>query len=267
MAGDALQMLALVEENCQKTFCSPSADSFTWPDIFGTSWITKPILLCYLCVAVILLLFFFAFRKPQIVPRGLQNFMESIYDFIDKQIVEPVIGHEGRTFVPYLVTLFTFVFCMNVCEIIPVLQFPVSSKIAYPAFLAVATWVIFNYVGIKRQGFIGYFKGIMLPPGVPIPMLLLLSPLELLSTIIIRPFTLLIRLFANMFAGHSLLIIFFLGTVYLQAQGGIDWAWAFGSFFMGTLMIAFELFIAALQAYIFTILTAVYVAGAIAPEH
>ena len=257
----------LAEANCHAHFCSPSTNSFEWPDwAGGGGWVTKVTFLCVLGTALVTFLFWYAFRKPQLVPRGAQNVVESVYDFVGQQIVEPVIGEEGRRFTPYLVTLFSFIFVMNVWEIIPVAQFPVTSRFAFPCFLALITWLIFNYIGIKRQGFGGYFKNIMIPPDVPLPLLLILAPVELLSTIIVRPFTLMVRLFANMFAGHVLLLVFFLGCSYLF-KPSITALWSVASFGLGTVMIGFELFIDALQAYIFTILTAVYIAGALAPEH
>lgn len=258
--------LLLAEPSCRAHFCSPSTNSFVWPSWFGVPWLTKVTFLSILGTLLVTFLFWYAFRKPQLVPRGAQNFVESIYDFVTLQIVEPVIGKEGRKYIPYLVTLFSFVFMMNVWEIIPVAQFPVTSRFAYPMFLALITWLIFNIIGIKRQGFFGYFKNIMIPPDVPILLLLILAPVELLSTIIVRPFTLMVRLFANMFAGHVLLLVFFLGATYL-AKPNIDALWSVASFGLGTIMIGFELFIDALQAYIFTILTAVYISGALAAEH
>ncbi len=225
-----------------------------------------PLLLLTVGMIVILALFLGAFRRPALVPRGLQNVMESIYDFVDQQIARDVIGHEGANWTPYLTALFSFVFVLNIFEIIPVAGFPVTSRFAIPFFLAILSWLIFNIVGIRRQGVARYFGGIAFPPGVPKPMYLLLTPIELFSTLIVRPFTLAVRLFANMFAGHLLLATFFLGTTYwLVPRLGVVFAGA--SFLLSVVLVAFELLIDSLQAYIFTLLTAVYISGALAPEH
>jgi F-type H+-transporting ATPase subunit a len=251
---------------------APGVESFHFPSLFDinlgftTIHFTRTLLLLCIGAALIVWLFLAAFRRPKLVPRGLQNFMESVYDFVDQQIARDVIGPEGHRFTPYLTTLFCFVFVMNIFEIIPVANFPVTSRIAFPAMLSLVTYVIFNYIGIRNQGVGGYFKGIAFPPGMPKPMYLLLTPIELFSTLIVRPFTLAVRLFANMFAGHLLLGTFFLGTTYwLVPRLGIVFSGA--SFVMSVVLVAFELLIDTLQAYIFTMLTAVYISGALAPEH
>jgi F-type H+-transporting ATPase subunit a len=225
-----------------------------------------PLLLLTIGVVLLVGLWLMAFRRPALVPRGLQNVMESIYDFVDVQISRDVIGHEGAKWTPYLLSLFSFVFVLNIFEIVPIAGFPVTSRFAIPFILAILSWLIFNIVGIRRQGVVHYFGGIAFPPGVPKPMYLLLTPIELFSTLIVRPFTLAVRLFANMFAGHLLLATFFLGTTYwLVPKLGVVFAGA--SFVLSVVLVAFELLIDSLQAYIFTLLTAVYISGAIAPEH
>jgi F-type H+-transporting ATPase subunit a len=127
-------------------------------------------------------------------------------------------------------------------------------------------WLIYNYIGIKNQGFIGYFKNMMFPPGLPVPIYFILSPIEFFSTVIVRPFTLAVRLFANMFAGHLLLLIFTLGASYLFVANiqGIFSAVSFG---MVAILTGFELLIQFLQAYIFVLLTASYISGALEVEH
>src|SRR5512142_494595 len=165
--------------------------------------------------AFVLVLFWLAFRRARLMPRGLQNFAESVYDFIDTQISRDVIGERGRKYTPYFVVLFSFVLVCNVLAIVPGAQFPATSRIAVPAILSAITFVIFNYAGIKTHGAGPYFKEMLRPPGVPVWLLPLLSPIELMSTLIVRPFTLAVRLFANMFAGHLLLLVFSLGTAYL----------------------------------------------------
>jgi F-type H+-transporting ATPase subunit a len=254
-------------------FKTPTIEDFQWPcltpnwKIFGFGLcVNREVLLILLAGAVVLVLFLIAFRNPQMIPTGLQNFMEVVVDFVRNAIVLEVIGHEGLGFVPYLTTVMFFVFVGNVFGIIPGLQFPVNSHMAIPIFLAMMTWVLFNAVGIRRHGWGGYSKMVLFPAGVPWPMYILVTPIEFVSTILVRPVTLSVRLLANMIAGHLLLTIFFLGTAYLL-QPSITALFAAASFALGTALVAFELFVAALQAYIFTILTAVYLAGALSSEH
>jgi len=220
----------------------------------------------FLAGIIVVVLFIGAFRRPKLVPTGLQNFMEVVIDFIQNGIVLEVVGQQGLPYVPYLTTLFFFVFVGNVFGIIPGLQFPVNSRMAMPLFLAILSWILFNVAGIRRHGWGGYSKMVLFPSGVPWPMYILVTPIEFVSTIIVRPITLSVRLLANMIAGHLLLTIFFLGTAYLL-QPSITSLFAVASFTLGTILVAFELFVAALQAYIFTILTAVYLAGALSSEH
>jgi F-type H+-transporting ATPase subunit a len=137
---------------------------------------------------------------------------------------------------------------------------------AYPTMLAALSWIVFNAIGIREQGFFGYLKGIMFPPGVPKPIYILLTPIEVISTIIVRPLTLAVRLFANMVAGHMLLAVLFIGTA-VFFESGIGKVTFVLPFALATVLTLFEIFVAGMQAFIITILTAVYIAGAAHPEH
>jgi F-type H+-transporting ATPase subunit a len=175
---------------------------------------------------------------------------------------------EGRKFIPYLTTLFVFIAVLNVAGIIPFLQLPATSKIAIPLFLAVISWAIFIAVGVRRQGFVGYFKNMMFPPGVPWPVYILLAPIEFFSTVIVRPITLTLRLTLNMFAGHLVLVLCILGGEYLlMDKGGVFAVLSVVPFAFGIVLTFFEAFIQLLQAYVFVLLSALYIAGALAEEH
>lgn len=213
------------------------------------------------------LFFYFAFRKPQLVPGKLQWAGEVTYDFIRNGVAGEVMGPQGLKFAPYLTVLFSFIFINNLYEILPLAQVPVNSRIAFPLMLAVITYLIYNYVGIKKKGLIGYLKGIAFPPGVPWFVLIIVTPIELISQLILQPATLAIRLFANMFAGHLLLLVFFSGALYLFSTGGVGYAFGTVSFLMSILLTGFELIVIALQAYVFTVLTSVYISNAMAEEH
>jgi F-type H+-transporting ATPase subunit a len=239
---------------------------FTGRPIFtiGSFAVTKPIALAVLIVVLVVGFFWIAFAKPALVPRGVQNVGEVAYLFVRDQIARDAMGKKGDKYVPFLFSLFFFVWLMNVMSFIPGIQFPVSSRIAFPISLAVMVWLTYMYAGFKRHG-LGYFRVLGVPSGVPIGILLILTPIELLSNIFVRPFTLAIRLFANMFAGHLLLATFSAGAWYMFSAKGIAFSGA--SFLMAIVMTGFELFIQALQAYIFVMLTASYLAGALGEAH
>jgi F-type H+-transporting ATPase subunit a len=251
-------------------FKAPGIDDFEWPcvwHVFGNTGCVNKVAILYLVgAAVVFLLFFFAFRDAQIVPRGLQNFMEVAVDFVRNQIILEVIGPDGLRFLPYLTTLFVFVFISNVFGIIPLIQFPATGRMAVPAMLAILTWGLFIVIGIRTQGLGQYFKNTLFPPGVPVLIYVLITPIEFVSVFLVRPLTLSIRLLANMIAGHLLLAIFFGGAAYLLVEPKTA-VFGVASFALGLALTGFELFVALLQAYIFTILTAVYLAGSLEPAH
>jgi F-type H+-transporting ATPase subunit a len=161
-----------------------------------------------LSIILISIFFIAASRKASVVPGKLQFVGESIYAFVRKDLAEEIIGHGFLQFVPFLFTLFTFVLVNNIFGIIPFLQFPAMSHVAFPYVLAGFSYFIFHAIGIKKQGLGKYLKGIAFLPGVPKFAYILLTPIEIATYFLIRPVTLSLRLFANMFAGHLLLLVF-----------------------------------------------------------
>jgi F-type H+-transporting ATPase subunit a len=232
----------------------------------GSFCVTKVSFWMLMSAVIITALLVVAFRRPQVVPKGVQNAIESVVDFIREGIVLEVMGRDGLPFLPFLTALFFFVWVNNLYGIIPGINFPTTSRMAIPAFLAALVWFVFNIVGIAKQGGLHYLKNTLFPPGVPKAIYLLYTPIEFVSVFLVRPLTLSVRLAANMIAGHLILTIFFVGAWYLQWKL-ITIPIAAVSFALGTAITAFEVLVGVLQAYIFTILTAVYVAGAIHPEH
>jgi F-type H+-transporting ATPase subunit a len=162
--------------------------------------------------------------------------------------------------------LFFWIFFINIWSVVPFVQFPATSRFAIPLFLAVMTWVMFIVVGFVKQGPLYIFKAIF-PPGVPWPLYILVAPIEFISKFIVRPFSLAVRLFANMVAGHVLLTVFALMCVALFEEGIGLKVLAVLPFFGLVFMTLFEVLVALLQAYIFTILTAVYVGESMSEEH
>ncbi|HTO00314.1 MAG TPA: F0F1 ATP synthase subunit A, partial [Microthrixaceae bacterium] len=247
----------------------PIQDIVKWPAAFGDGqWyaFNKIGLMSLIAMAVPALLFYLAGRKASLVPRKLQNVMESGIDFVEQQLILPAIGPDGMRYLPMLTSMMFFIWIGNMFEVIPTAHMPANARMANPLILALVAWCMFIGVGVKHHGF-GYFKGALFPPGVPKALYILVTPIEFLSTFLIRPFSLAVRLFANMLAGHILLVTFSVLTITLTSTLGPLIAVAALSFPMLVAFTAFEFMVAFLQAFIFALLTAVYIGGALHPAH
>lgn len=210
---------------------------------------------------VLVVLFAVAMRSPKIVPRGLQNVVEYGLTFVKEQICDEILGKEqGKRFAPIIMTIFFAVLFMNLSSVIPFLNISPNARIGMPIVLALIAYVAFNYVGIKKYGFFKFVKSSVVVPDVPLALHFVLVPVEFISTFILRPFTLTVRLMANMLAGHLMLVLFFSATqfFFFQAAAGMK---IFGLFSLtaGFGFTLFELLVIGLQAYIFALLTAVYI--------
>lgn len=200
-------------------------------------------------------------------PKGIRNFAEMIVEFVENQVVMPAMGKSGMSWTPFLLSLFIFIYLCNLPGIIPVLYMPATARMAIPLFLAVIVWLAYVGTGLKHQG-LGYFGHMIAPPGVPKALYPLIGPIEILSNLVIRPFSLAVRLFANLLAGHILLVTFSLLTEELITNdNAIFKGMSILPFLMLVLMTVFEVLVGFLQAYIFTILTAVYIGSSAHPEH
>ena len=229
----------------------------------------KAMVLLGLGVILIMAFYLAASRKSAIVPGKLQFAGESAYGFVRNGVaIEILGGANGRKWAGFLATLFSFIIIQNLWGIVPLAQMPVTSHFAIPVLLALTVWFLYMFVGIQKHGFFGFFKLMCYIPGIPVAMHLLLIPIEFLSNIILRPFTLAIRLFANMFAGHMLITIAAVGTLYLWGEGGVL-NYILGVLpFIGSLgLVFFELLIASLQAYVFALLAAIYLESSLADSH
>ena len=239
-----------------------------WDDFFPS--FNKIALITVLSVVIASALYLVAARRDAMkAPKGVRNVAETSVEFIENGIVMQTMGRDGLGWTPFLLTLFVFIYLCNVPGIIPVLQMPATARIAIPLFLSLIVWVTFIATGFKHQG-IGYLKSTLFPPGVPKLLYILVTPIEFISTFLVRPFSLTVRLFANMLAGHILLVTFaLLSEALFQAKTNQPFLNIMGvlPFFMLLFLTAFEVLVAFLQAYIFTILTAVYIGGAMHPEH
>jgi F-type H+-transporting ATPase subunit a len=249
-------------------FPAPSINDFYFTPLFsiGKFHFDKPMLLALVSAFLVIGFFWAAFSKPKLVPRGFQNVGELGILFVRDQILRPQMGKKGDNWLPFLVSLFFFIWINNIFGLIPVFYFPATARFEYPLILAAMVWVIYMGLGFKQQGLGGYLKSLTVPSGAPWWILWLLVPIEVLSNIFVRPFTLSIRLFANMLAGHVLLLVFSLATWYLLTLS-VGLLYSATSFAVLIAISGLEVLIQALQAFIFTILTATYISGAYEPAH
>ncbi|MEU7001296.1 F0F1 ATP synthase subunit A [Nonomuraea sp. NPDC046570] len=246
------------------------AELFELPPIIpGVDWLTKPVLLAVLSSIVVIGFMWSAFAKPQIVPRGVQNVAEIGYTFVRDQVARPFLGKDADRWMGLLLSIFFLVWVWNVVGVVPLLQFPVPSHIAFPIVLALTVYIIKLYLGFKHQGFFGYFKNMMFPPGLPKFIYVLLAPIEFLSNMIIAPFTHAVRLFANMFAGHMLIAFFSMVGFWFLFEHLTPLGAPIGvaGVVMTIIMTGFELFIMFLQAFLFAMLAAMYIGNSLHAEH
>jgi F-type H+-transporting ATPase subunit a len=248
-------------------FPAPGLQNFDFKPIFsvGSFHFTKPMLIVILCMIAVLVFFGAAFWRPKLVPRGVQNLAEIGILQVRDQILRPALGRRGDSYLPFLVSLFFFIWFCNLMELIPFFQFPAMSRIGFVWPLVAIVYILYLYLGFRHQGAWGYIRN-MIPPDVPLFVLPILIPVELARFFIIQPFTLGVRLFGNMFAGHLLLTIFAIATWYL-ASLSIGLIYAVGSAVLVVFVFLLELLIDLLQAFIFTTLTATYIAASLEPQH
>ncbi|HPF82090.1 F0F1 ATP synthase subunit A, partial [Nostocoides australiense] len=238
--------------------------------IFGSGdWtFTRPMLMMALSVLILGVLLVTLTKKAAIVPGKGQWMVEQAYDFVRNGIARDIIGSKDfLKYTPLLFSLFTLILLNNLFGIIPPIQYPTMSRIGFPIALTLIVYAVYHIAGMRRKG-VGHYLSGMIPKGLPKPIYALIIPLEYATYFIIRPLTLALRLFGNMFAGHMLLLLFIMGGEYMLLHGGPGLkVVSVGSFLMALIFTAFEALIQFLQAYIFTLLAATYISDAISEEH
>jgi F-type H+-transporting ATPase subunit a len=247
-------------------FPAPGLDDFNFEKLFSIgAWnVTKPEVIAILCVVIIVAFFWAAFAKPKLIPTRTQSLGELAVLLVRDQIVRPVLGKKGDAYMPFLTSLFFWIFVMNIMELIPVIQFPPMARIGFVWPLVFVVYGLYWYLGFKTKG-IGYFRS-WIPSGIPLFIMPLIIPVEILKYVFIQPFTLGVRLFANMFAGHLMLSVFMVATWYL-ASWSIGLLYAAGSLFMVFFVFLLEILVDVLQAFIFTTLTATYISDSLEHGH
>ena len=253
-------------------FQPPSISDFFPPAILfaGTPFEFNRIQLVRLVVTVVVVtVFVVGARRAKLVPGRGQNMLELVLDFVRVNIAEEILGTEkAKKYVSLLTTIFVAILALNIAGVIPGLNIAGTSVIGLPIVLAAWVFVMYLGAGIRAHGLGGFLRTSLFPPGVPPYMYVLLTPIEFLTVFIIRPATLAIRLMANMVAGHLMLVLCFSATQYFifDAEGLMK---SFGALTLvaGLAMTLFEMFVGALQAYIFVVLTAVYISLSVEHEH
>ncbi len=245
----------------------PIENLVEWPEYFGGDnfyAFNKIGLISVLALVIPAILFLLA--KRDLVPAGVQNLVEGTVEFVQKQVIMSAIGADGMKYLPLLLSIFLFVFFGNIFEVIPTFQMPANARMANPVILALVAWATFIAVGVKAQGFGGFMKSSLFPPGVPKALYLLVTPIEFLSTFLLRPFGLAVRLFANMLAGHILLVTFGVLCISLWQKSLLAVVLPF-SFATLVGLTGFEIMVSLIQAFVFSLLTAVYISLSLHPHH
>jgi F-type H+-transporting ATPase subunit a len=247
-------------------FPAPGQQDFNFQTLFtiGAWHVTKPEVLAVLAALVVIVFFWVAFAKPKMIPGKTQSLGEMAIVAVRDQIIRPQLGSKGDKYLAYISAMFFWILICNLMELIPVLQFPVMARIGFVLPMVAIMYVLYWYQGFKTKGFFGYFKSWV--PEAPLFVLPLLILIEVLKYVIVQPFTLAIRLFANMFAGHLLLSIFMVATWYLTTAS-IGALYAVGSLGMVFFVFLLELLVDILQAFIFTTLISSYLADSLEYHH
>ena len=273
-----LTQAAYAEASDSGGFHAPSIMEF-YPQVIafeGTPFELNRIMLIRLLVMTVLVVVFWiftskvksAYKNNILVPSRFQLIGEIALNFVRKNIAHDQLGEkDGDRFLPLLTTMFFIVLGMNITGVIPGLNIAGTSVIGLPMVLAAAAYVTFIYAGVRKPGG-HFFSAALFPAGVPKAFYVLVTPIEFLSTFILRPVTLALRLMMNMIAGHLLLVLCFSATQYFffNAEGLFKFFGA-GTFLFGFAFTLFEILVAFLQAYVFTLLTTVYIQLALADEH
>ena len=266
MSLNVLRSLAMAEGG---GFETPTIADFyqpLWND--GPLAVTRAAVVLLLSVGLITWWLILTTKRAAIVPSKGQWITEGIYGFIRNGVAREIIGSKDfLRFVPLLFSMFVLILVNNLFGVIPPVQYPTMSRIGIPIALTLFVYVTYHYVGIKRVGFLAYFRNLA-PSGMAKWIVGPIILLEIITFFFTRPLTLAMRLFGNMFAGHILLLLFITGGEYMLVHGGFAIKLAgLGAYVMAFLMTIFEMLIEFVQAYVFTLLAATYIAGSVADEH
>lgn len=249
----------------------PPTPEIFWQPLFelGPLTVTNQMAWAGIITAVLSVVLISLSKNAAVLPSKGQWLLEGVYNFPRNSVARDMIGtKEFKRFVPLLVTLFLMVLFYNLAGSFFLAMNPVTGKVAFPIALTLVVYLVYHWIGFQRMGFAGYFKH-MVPPDLPGWIVPFVFVLELITYFITRPLTLALRLFGNMFAGHMVVYLFVTGGFYflLHGDGILMQAISLPTFLMAGAMIIFEILIQFLQAFVFTLLAASYIAGAVADDH
>ena len=254
-------------------FHGPSIDDF-WPEaIFGdgTFYEFNRIMLVRVIAALVLVaVMVIVARRAKVVPSRAQSVVEVVIDYVRANVVYGNLGEiEGKKYEKMLLTMFFGIFAFNITGIIPGLNIASTGLIGLPLTLGIIVWVVYITAGIKRHGGFGYVKHSLFPPGVPALMKPLIAVIDALQVLILRPATLALRLTINMVVGHLLLVLCYSATQYfwVDAASNFNIVWGVVTFLGIIFMTCLEIFVSLLQAFIFVMLSAVYINMAVSEDH
>ena len=229
-------------------------------ELFGIDLsITRHVVIMWVASILLIVLMIRAFRKPRTVPSGLANFFEAIVLFLRDEVVLPIMGEDGKKYLPFLLTLFFFILFCNLLGLVPY-SATATGNISVTAGLALCSFLVMLGAGIANNGLFGYFKS-LIPSGVPPVLLIILIPVEIIG-LLVKPFALCVRLFANMTGGHVAILVF-LGLISILQS---EWI-AIGSVPFAVAIYMLEIFVGFVQAFVFTLLSTVFISMAAHPDH
>ena len=241
------------------TLSLPTIPSFNVAGLEIDMSITKHVAIMWVASILLITMMLKAFRKPKDVPSGLANFFEAIVLFLRDEVVIPIMGEHGKKYLPFLLTIFFFILFCNLLGLIPY-SATATGNISVTAGLAICSFLVMLGAGIANNGFFGYFKS-LIPSGVPPALLIILIPVELIS-LFVKPFALCVRLFANMTGGHVAILVF-LGLIIIMQN---EWI-AIGAIPFAAAIYLLEIFVGFVQAFVFTLLSTVFIGMAAHPDH
>ena len=241
------------------TLSLPTIPSFNVAGVEIDMSITKHVAIMWVASILLITMMLKAFRKPKDVPSGLANFFEAIVLFLRDEVVIPIMGEHGKKYLPFLLTIFFFILFCNLLGLIPY-SATATGNISVTAGLSICSFLVMLGAGIANNGFFGYFKS-LIPSGVPPALLIILIPVELIS-LFVKPFALCVRLFANMTGGHVAILVF-LGLIIIMQN---EWI-AIGAIPFAAAIYLLEIFVGFVQAFVFTLLSTVFIGMAAHPDH
>lgn len=260
--------LPLIPMSGEGGYTPPGVQDFVFDPVLGTTWLNKVFIQSILALIIVIVLWAILSRDLKVIPGKRQMFGELLYEFVRNVIGRDMIGAQFQRYLPLLLAMFTFILVNNWFGEVFFLMLPTYSLVGYAYGSAILVWLVYIGAGVRQHG-LKYFKMQLIPEGVPWYLYPLIIPLEFLSNFVTRPITLALRLFANMFAGHLVIMVFVVGGGFLllEAEGWFNPVAGTVSLLFSFAIFGLELFIGALQAYIFTVLAAQYIESSITESH